>query len=257
VQCNRYLKFTALRHRAQQLGARWVATGHYASVQQGANGRYFIQRGVDTAKDQSYFLFDLTQEQLQQTLLPLGTLRKEQVRHLAARLALRVAEKPESQEICFIPDGDYRRFLRPRLTPDAYRAGPVVNAAGERLGTHQGLPFYTVGQRRGLGIAAAHPLYVTGVDPTTNTLTVGPRHEAACKTFEVERLNWMRPPPVDVLRTTVQIRYRHRPVPAEVQPVSAERARVVLHEPQFAITPGQAAVFYDGQRIIGGGWICR
>jgi tRNA-specific 2-thiouridylase len=257
VQCNRYLKFTALRQRAQQLGARWVATGHYASVQQDANGRYFIQRGVDTAKDQSYFLFDLTQEQLQQTLLPLGALRKEQVRHLAARLALRVAEKPESQEICFIPDGDYRRFLRPRLAPEAYQAGPVVNAAGERLGTHQGLPFYTVGQRRGLGIAAAHPLYVTRVDPTTNTLLVGQRHEAVCKTFEVERLNWMRPPPVDVLRTTVQIRYRHRPVAAEVQPVSAERARVVLHEPQFAITPGQAAVFYDGQRVIGGGWIRR
>jgi tRNA-specific 2-thiouridylase len=257
VQCNRYLKFTALRQRAQQLGARWVATGHYASVWRGDDGRYYIRRGVDTSKDQSYVLFDLTQEQLQQTLLPLGRLRKEQVRQIAARLALRVAEKPESQEICFIPDGDYRRFLRPRLAPEACQPGPMVSTAGDLLGVHQGLPFYTVGQRRGLGIAAAHPLYVTDIDPATNTLVVGRRHEAVCETFEVERLNWLRRPPRHVLQTAVQIRYRHRPVPAEVHPLSPARARVMLQEPQFAVTPGQAAVFYDGQTVIGGGWIRR
>ena len=257
VQCNRYLKFTALWQRAQQLGARWVATGHYATVRQEDDGRYAIQRGVDAAKDQSYFLFDLTQEQLQHTLLPLGQLRKEEVRHIASRLDLRVAHKPESQEICFIPDGDYRRFLRPRLDAEAHRPGPMVTAAGERVGTHQGLPFYTVGQRRGLGIAAAHPFYVTAVEPETNRLIVGPRHAAMCEAFEVERLNWLRQPPVHTLSTTVQIRYRHQPVPADVQAVSAEWARVVLHEPQFAVTPGQAAVFYDDQTVIGGGWICR
>jgi tRNA-specific 2-thiouridylase len=257
VQCNRYLKFTALRQRARQLGARWVATGHYASVCQGSDGRCYIQRGVDPGKDQSYFLFDLTQEQLRHTLLPLGQWRKEEVRQMATRLALRVAEKPESQEICFIPDGDYRRFLRPHLAPEAYQSGPMVNTAGERLGMHQGLPFYTVGQRRGLGIAAAHPLYVTDIDSATNTLVVGQRHEAMCETFEVERLNWMCPPPGHVLQTTVQIRYRHQPVPAEVHPLCVDRARVVLREPQFAATPGQAAVFYDDRTVIGGGWICR
>jgi tRNA-specific 2-thiouridylase len=257
VQCNRHLKFTALRQRAQQLEARWIATGHYASVRRGDDDRYYIQRGVDSAKDQSYFLFDLTQEQLQATLLPLGALRKEQVRQHAARLALRVAEKPESQEICFIPDGDYRRFLRPRLASAAYHPGPIVNTAGEVLGEHQGLPFYTVGQRRGLGLAAMQPLYVTGIEPQRNTLVVGQRHEALCATFEVERLNWMQPAPRHALRTTVQIRYRHWPVSAEVWPVAPDRVRVRLQEPQFAVTPGQAAVFYDGETVIGGGWISR
>lgn len=257
VQCNRYLKFTHLRQRAQQLGARWVATGHYATVQQGADSRYYIQRGLDTTKDQSYFLFDLTQEQLQQTLLPLGRYRKDEVRHIASRLRLKVAEKPESQEICFIPDGDYRAFLRSRLAPAVSPPGPVVNTAGAVLGEHQGLPFYTVGQRRGLGIAAGQPLYVTGVHPESNTLVVGERHEATCETFIVERLNWLRLPPVRVLRTTVQIRYRHRPASADVHPVATDQARVVLQEPQFAVTPGQAAVFYDGETVIGGGWISR
>jgi tRNA-uridine 2-sulfurtransferase len=257
AQCNRYLKFTALRQRAQQLGAHWVATGHYASVLRGHDGRYYLQRGIDRNKDQSYFLFELTQEQLRTTLLPLGQLRKEHVRQQAAQLGLRVAEKPESQEICFIPDGDYRRFLRPRLTPEAYRPGPIVNRAGAVLGRHQGVPFYTVGQRRGLGIAAAQPLYVTAIDPQHNTLVVGTRHEAGCTTFMVEQLNWMCPPPQAVLQTTVQIRYRHQPVPAVVHPVTPAQARVVLEAPQFAITPGQAAVFYNGDIVIGGGWIRR
>lgn len=257
VQCNRYLKFTALLQRARQLGATKVATGHYATVLQGDDERYYIQRGVDAGKDQSYFLFDLTQAQLQQALLPLGRLHKAQVRQLAARLNLRVAEKPESQEICFIPDGDYRQFLRARMPPKAYPAGPMVNRAGEALGAHHGLPFYTVGQRRGLGIAAPQPLYVTAVEPASNTLVVGPRHEAMCEGFDVERLNWMRPPPAGAFTTTVQIRYRHAPVPAEIHPLAARRARVVLQEPQFAVTPGQAAVFYDGCTVMGGGWICR
>jgi tRNA-specific 2-thiouridylase len=257
VQCNRHLKFAVLRQRAQQLGARWVATGHYASVCQGDDSRYYIQRGIDATKDQSYFLFDLTQEQLRETLLPLGQWRKEQVRQHAARWTLRVAEKPESQEICFIPDGDYRRFLRARLAAETPSPGPIVNTAGQVLGEHQGLPFYTVGQRRGLGIAATQPLYVIALEPQCNTLVVGQRHEALCTTFEVERLNWMRLPPHQAFSTTVQIRYRHRPVAAEVCPVTPERVRVVLQVPQFAVTPGQAAVFYNGDTVIGGGWISR
>jgi tRNA-specific 2-thiouridylase len=257
VQCNRYLKFTALRQRAQQLGARWVATGHYAAVRQDEAGRYYVQRGCDTGKDQSYFLFDLSQAQLRQTLLPLGAYRKAEVRQIAARLGLKVAQKPESQEICFIPDGDYRTFLRSRLSAAAAQPGPVVNTAGEVLGEHQGLPFYTVGQRRGLGLAAPRPLYVTGVQLARNTLVVGERHQATRAIFVVERLNWMRLPPVQPLQTTVQIRYRQRPVAAVVHPLSSDQARVVLPEPQFAVTPGQAAVFYAGDTVIGGGWIAR
>jgi tRNA-specific 2-thiouridylase len=257
VQCNRHLKFTALWQRAQQLGARWVATGHYAAVWQDQGGRYYIRRGRDARKDQSYFLFDLSQDQLQHTLLPLGAYRKEEVRQLAIRLGLKVAEKPESQEICFIPDGDYRSFLRPRLTPEEVQPGRIVNTAGETIGTHRGMPFYTVGQRRGLGVAAAEPLYVTRLDPAHNTMVVGPRHAALCATFSVERLHWLCLPPTHIVHTAVQIRYRHQPVVADVHPVAADRARVVLREPQFAVTPGQAAVFYDGDTVIGGGWITR
>ena len=257
VQCNRYLKFTALLQRAQQLGARWVATGHYAAVWQDQAGRYYIRRGHDVKKDQSYFLFDLSQEQLQQTLLPLGAYRKEEVRQLATCLGLKVAEKPESQEICFIPEGDYRAFLRPRLTSAEAQPGCIVTTDGETVGVHHGVPFYTVGQRRGLGVAAAEPLYVTRLEPGHNTVVVGPRHAALCATFDVERLNWMCAPPTQTLQTTVQIRYRHQPVSADVHPVAPDRAHVVLHAPQFAVTPGQAAVFYNGDIVIGGGWITR
>jgi tRNA-specific 2-thiouridylase len=257
VQCNRHLKFTALRQRAQQLGARWVATGHYATVQQHSDGRYYIQRGQDASKDQSYFLFDLTQAQLRQTLLPLGVYRKDEVRRLAAQLGLQVATKPESQEICFIPGGDYRTFLRARLAGVMPQPGPMVNTAGEQVGEHQGLPFYTVGQRRGLGLAAGQPLYVTQIQPVQNTLVVGQRDEALQQTCVVEQLNWLCHPPLQSLRTTVQIRYRHRPVAAEVHLLEGERARLVFEAPQFAVTPGQAAVFYAHDRVIGGGWIAK
>jgi tRNA-uridine 2-sulfurtransferase len=189
--------------------------------------------------------------------LPLGAYCKEEVRQIAVRLGLKVAEKPESQEICFIPDGDYRSFVRPRLTPAAAQPGRMVNTAGATVGTHQGLPFYTVGQRRGLGVAAAEPLYVTRLDPAHNTVVVGPRHAALSATFGVERVNWMCPPPAQTVHTTVQIRYRHQPVAADIQPLAPDRAHVVLHEPQFAVTPGQAAVFYDGDTVLGGGWITR
>lgn len=257
VQCNRHLKFTHLLQRARQLGARWVATGHYASINQGEDGRYYLCRGRDANKDQSYFLFDMTQEQLHQTLLPLGQYCKADVRAMAARWQLNVAEKAESQEICFIPDGDYRTFLRTRLGPDEAQPGSMVNTDGEVVGEHRGLPFYTVGQRRGLGVAAGHPLYVTHVQPELNVLVVGPRQDAMSETCTVERLNWLCPPPTQAIQTTVQIRYRHQPVAATVQPLGDGRAHIGLSEPQFAVTPGQAAVFYDGDRVIGGGWICR
>lgn len=260
VQCNRYLKFTHLRHRAQQLGANWVATGHYASVT-AADGRFYLQRGRDAGKDQSYFLFDLTQEQLAQTLLPLGRYRKEEVREMATRWQLNVAQKAESQEICFIPDGDYRAFLRTRLETDetvlGAGRGPMVTTRGEVVGEHRGLPLYTVGQRRGLGISAGEPLYVTELQMGENTLVVGSRQDAMAEMCWVEQLNWMCLPPAHDLRTTVQIRYRHQPIDATIQLVADDRVRVVFREPQFAVTPGQAAVFYEGDQVIGGGWISR
>jgi tRNA-specific 2-thiouridylase len=176
---------------------------------------------------------------------------------MAARWQLNVAMKAESQEICFIPDGDYRTFLRTRLGPEEAQPGQMVNTAGDVVGEHQGLPFYTVGQRRGLGVAAGQPLYVTQVQPQQNVLVVGSRQEAMSETFTVERLNWLCSPPPQVIHTTVQIRYRHRPVAARVEPLGGDRARIALREPQFAVTPGQAAVFYDGDTVMGGGWICR
>jgi tRNA-specific 2-thiouridylase len=257
AQCNRHLKFAALQQRAQQLGADYVATGHYASVVCADDGRYRIRRGKDAGKDQSYFLFDLSQEQLGHAMFPLGAFSKDAVRDMASQFGLKVAAKAESQEICFVPDGDYRTFLRPRLEADAFHPGPIVDTSGKVLGKHQGLPFYTVGQRRGLGIAAAQPLHVVSVRPADNTLVVGTRDETTRDAFAVERCNWMRTPPDGPLDTTVQIRYRQRPVPATVHPVNDAQVQVELREPQFAVSPGQAAVFYDRDTVIGGGWIAR
>ena len=257
ARCNRYLKFDALQRRAVQLGADRVATGHYARVVRTDDGRYHIRRGRDTEKDQSYFLFDLSQEQLAHSVFPLGDYAKDEVRNMAWEFGLRVATKSESQEICFIPDGNYRSFLRPRLDAQTIRHGPIVDTSGKVLGEHQGLPFYTVGQRRGLGIAAAQPLHVVRVETGGNTLVVGTRDEATRGSFVVERLNWMRRPPEHSLSTTVQIRYRQRPIPATVHPLGTTQAEIMLDEPQFAIAPGQAAVFYQGDTVIGGGWIAR
>ena len=257
ARCNRYLKFEALQRRGVQLGADRVATGHYAGVVRAGDGRYYIRRGKDTEKDQSYFLFDLTQEQLSQSMFPLGEYGKDEVRNMASRFGLRVASKAESQEICFIPDGNYRNFLRPRLDAEAIRNGPIVDTSGKLLGEHQGLPFYTVGQRRGLGIAAPQPLHVVSLEPHDNTLVVGTRDEATRDAFIVERLNWMRRPPEHVVNTTVQIRYRQPPIAANVRPLGRARAHIRLDKPQFAVAPGQAAVFYDGDMVIGGGWIAR
>lgn len=257
ARCNRYLKFEALQRRGLQLGADRVATGHYARVVRADDGRYHVRRGRDTEKDQSYFLFDLSQEQLAHAMFPLGDFAKDEVRDMASQFGLRVATKSESQEICFIPDGNYRNFLRPRLEGETIRNGPIVDTSGRVLGEHQGLPFYTVGQRRGLGIAAPQPLHVVSVETGENTLVVGTRDEATRGLFRVERLNWMRSPPEHQLETTVQIRYRQRPIPATVHPSGGAQAQILLDEPQFAIAPGQAAVFYDGDTVIGGGWIAR
>ena len=256
LACNRQLKFGLLLQRALALDARYLATGHYARVGQ-AGGRYVLWRGRDREKDQSYALYMLGQDELAHVLFPVGDMLKEQVRRAAQNLALPVADKPESQEICFIADDDYRRFLQARI-PEAFRPGPILDRQGRVLGQHQGLPCYTIGQRKGLGIAAPEPLYVVEIDVARNALIVGPESELGRRALLAEEVNWVAGvPPARPVQATVKIRLHGKEAPATVTPLAGERARVVFAEPQRDITPGQAAVFYDGEAVLGGGRIVR
>ncbi len=256
LACNRYLKFGALLERALALDARFLATGHYARIRE-SDGAFQLRRGRDRDKDQSYALYMLGQYELRHTLLPVGDLLKEEVRAVAKETGLPVAEKPESQEICFIPDDDYRRFLMARI-PEAFRPGPIVDRAGHVLGQHQGLPCYTIGQRKGLGIAAPEPLYVLAIDRARNALIVGPARELGHSALLAEDVNWVAGvAPAGPVPATVVIRLHGREAPATVEPLPGQRARVAFARPQRDITPGQAAVFYDGEVVLGGGVIVR
>jgi tRNA-specific 2-thiouridylase len=259
--CNNHVKFDQLLVTARQIGAERIATGHYARVRRNpASGRYELLRAVDESKDQSYFLFGLTQEQLARTEFPLGELSKQEVRDIARRLRVPVAEKPESQEICFVPTGNYVRFIEGYLReqgsalPDD--SGEIVTTDGEVLGRHNGLHHYTVGQRKGLGIAAGHPLYVVALDRATNRLVVGEDEELRSTVCEVRDINWIpfAPPSVPV-EANIRVRNRHTPALAQITPLDATTARITFRDPQRAITPGQAAVFYSGELVLGGGWI--
>jgi tRNA-specific 2-thiouridylase len=257
VACNTWLKFDLLLERALGLEADFVATGHYASVVYDApTRRYTIRRGVDCRKDQSYFLFELRQEQLARMLLPLGPFRKGEVRQQAQRFGLAVAQKAESQEICFIQDHDYQRFIREQAPAGTFAEGPILDRQGQVLGRHKGLPFYTVGQRKGLGLAAGRPLYVAEVDAERNLLVVGEKAEVEQRACVVERVNWcLLPTPGEPFTATVQIRHQHAGGAATVTPLEGDLARVTFDAPQWAITPGQAAVFYRDDLVVGGGWI--
>jgi tRNA-specific 2-thiouridylase len=255
ITCNRYLKFESLLQRALELEADYVATGHYARLADGPDGRRWLLRGADPGKDQSYALYSLTQEQLRRTLLPVGHLEKTEVRRLAAELGLGVAQKPDSQEICFIHDNDYRRYLREEAGISE-QPGPFVNRAGQRLGTHRGLPFYTVGQRRGLGLATGEPMYVIALDPERNAVVVGPRSELGASGLIARHLNWIALDPAILPRAaTVKIRYNARPVACRIELAEADTVRVIFAQPQDAVAPGQAAVFYDDDVVLGGGII--
>lgn len=257
VLCNEKLKFGTLIRRARQLGAEFVATGHYARVEHPASGRHLLRRGRDPRKDQSYFLFSLRQEQLARTLFPLGELTKDNTREIARESALKTAGKEESMEICFVPDNDYGRFLEQAKLVKRH-AGDIVDVHGRVLGRHHGIEFFTIGQRRGLGLSSPTPLYVVDLDAGNNRVIVGGADALERDTFTVERCNWIpfdEPPPS--FEATVKIRYNHPGTPATIEPLANGSARIRLHEPQRAITPGQACVAYDGDLVLGGGWIAR
>jgi tRNA-specific 2-thiouridylase len=257
VVCNNRIKWSALYDRARQLGAQKIATGHYARIAfNQASGRHELLKGKDADRDQSYVLYGLSQEQLAATLFPLGELQKCEVRSQARSLGLPVAEAPESREICFVTDDNYRRFLRDKLSENsaARRAGALVDEQGRQVGVHSGYSDFTLGQRRGLGVALGRPYYVSRIDPQTQTVHIAPDECLYGREARVEQVNWVSvAPPDSPLPARVKIRYQHRGENALLTPVHTGTVNVRFDLPQRALTPGQSAVFYDGDRVLGGG----
>jgi len=254
-QCNKAVKFTPMLNFARQLGINKIATGHYARIRYDEQtGRYQLLRAVDRTKDQSYFLYDLKQEILSQVMFPLGEQPKTETRRIAAEFGLHTADKPESQDLCLVEaNGSMRAFLDKYITP---QTGNIVDKSGNVLGQHEGVHHYTIGQRKGLGIAHSEPLYVLELDAGRNRVVVGDRSEAQDPDCTVNRVNWVSiEPPTTPIHAEVQIRYRSAAVPAMVIPIENSRVRIIFDEPQFSITPGQAAVWYDGEVLLGGGII--
>jgi tRNA-specific 2-thiouridylase len=259
--CNNHLKFDQLLLTAQQIGADRIATGHYArNHYDPARGRWILSRPEDKAKDQTYFLFGLTQHQLAHTLFPLGEMQKPAVRQMASEAGLNVATKADSQEICFIPGGEYQVFLKAYLDeqeqemPDS--SGELVSITGEVIGRHTGIHNFTVGQRKGLGLTSPNPLYVLNIHPDSHQVTVGSDADLFSRELRADRLNWISIPELtEPIRVLAKIRHRHEPQPATLQPGTDGTAVALFDEPQRAITPGQAAIFYQGDEVVGGGWI--
>ena len=258
IACNDHIKFGSLLEHANVQGASLVATGHYArSSYDSTSGRHTLRSATDSFKDQSYVLFNLTQTQLASARFPLGQMSKSQVREMARSLGFSTAEKPDSQDVCFVRDRNKNGFLRNALNASD-DPGPITDAAGQVLGMHQGLLGYTIGQREGLGIAAGRPLYVLAMDRPNNRLVVGSREELLGVTLIAERVNWISiDPPMHPVRAQAKIRSRHAAGPALLVPQADGAVQVNFDEPQSAITPGQAVVFYDGELVLGGGWIAK
>ena len=264
VACNSRLKFASLDRLAVSLGCEKVATGHYARVEfNPATNRYKLLRGLNQQKDQSYFLWELTQSQLSRAMFPLGEMSKPEAREAARSHSLAVAEKKESQEICFVPDGDYAGFIDRYLEVEGATnrlpgTGEIVDSAGRVIGQHGGIQRYTIGQRRGIGIADERPLYVISLDAEKNRVVVGAGEELLSSEFTAAGVNWIAfDEPLEPVRADVRVRYRHNAAQATITPLENNRALVVFDEPQRAITPGQATVFYRGDEVVGGGWIVK
>jgi tRNA-specific 2-thiouridylase len=254
VVCNNWLKFGKLWAFGKQLGADYIATGHYAQVLRGRDGGFELHRGVDPDKDQSYVLHGIRPSVLPYLLFPVGGYRKEEIRTIARSAGLSVADKPDSVEICFVPDGDHARLIRRRRTALA-TAGSVVDQHGHVLGEHDGYERFTIGQRKGVGIAADRKRYVLEIVPETRTVVLGDREDLFASRLVASKVNWLIDPPAESLSCTAKIRYRHTGATASVRAIDGGGAAVRFDEPQSAITPGQAVVFYDGSRVLGGGWI--
>jgi tRNA-specific 2-thiouridylase len=259
--CNNHLKFDQLLKTARSIGATKIATGHYAvNEYDEARKRWILKRPADKAKDQTYFLFGLTQEQLAHTLFPLGRMTKPVVREAARQKGLALAEKPDSQEICFIPGGDYKQFLTAYLEEQGEEmpetAGELVTTTGEVIGRHEGITGFTVGQRKGLKISSPTPFYVLNIDPASHRVTVGADTELATRELRAGRVNWISVPELTgPMRVQIKIRHRHEPAWATLEPAANGEVRAEFDEPQRAVTPGQSAVFYDADEVVGGGWI--
>jgi len=259
IMCNERVKFGNLRDKAASLGADFIATGHYAIVEHPEGQPPILSRGLDPKKDQSYFLFSLNSSQLSSTLFPLGKLTKPEIRDIARKLGLKVADKEDSQEICFVPGKDYKAFLKDRFEErgEAFQPGGFYDLQGNHLGPHEGIEFFTIGQRKGLPGGAGTPRYVVDIDASSGRVILGGEEDLLCEEFTATRVTWHEEPPAAPRKITVKVRHGHTGDLAEV--VAGENDTAVIRplEPLRAVTPGQAAVFYDGERVIGGGWIAR
>jgi len=257
VMCNEKLKFGNLWGKAEALGCDYIATGHYAIIEH-QEDRAVLRKGADPRKDQSYFLFSLRQPQLRRALTPLGAMRKPEIRKIAHSLGLKVADKIDSQEICFVPGNDYKAFLRSHLGENEFHRGEIYDVDGNFVGEHDGIELFTIGQRKGLPGGSARPRYVIDLDAKTNRVIVGDVDDLVCDEFKIDRTNWIgRDLTGENVELAVKVRYSHPGTRATVTPLENHRAQIRLHEPQRAVTPGQAAVIYDGDVVAGGGWICR
>jgi tRNA-specific 2-thiouridylase len=258
IACNRYVKFEGLLQRSLELGAEFVATGHYARIESDEHtGRYLLRKGTDVTKDQSYALYHLNQKTLHHFMMPLGNYTKVETRKMATDLNLSVANKPDSQEICFVPNDDYKAYLEDKV-PQALKAGNIVDLAGNILGKHKGVPLYTIGQRKGLGIAAKNPLYVVGLDMGKNQVIVGGNEEVFAKELIATDLNWITIDDLkEPMKVSAKIRYGAKEGEALITPIAEGMVKVSFNEVQRAITPGQSVVFYDDDTVVGGGSIVR
>ena len=259
IACNRYVKWEALLNRSLSIGADYIATGHYARIEQLPNGRYALRRSATQAKDQTYALYNLTQEQLERTLMPVGAYSKEEIRSIADRIGLLVADKPDSQDICFVPDGDYASFIEEKVrskTGESLPTGNFVTPDGRVLGPHKGIIHYTVGQRKGLGLALGYPAFVLEIRPETNEVVIGTYEESLTRTVRADRLNFMSVEDLtEPKRVFAKIRYNHKGAWCTAEKTGEDEITCQFDEPQRAVTPGQALVLYDGEYVLGGGTI--